>query len=60
MEVDSDEVMLSEEHVDFKWVNILEALNTLVWNGQKEGIQMVYDMVKSNDDRMRWSRIELE
>ena len=26
----------------------------------KEGIQMVYDMVKSNDDRMRWSRIELE
>jgi uncharacterized protein YfkK (UPF0435 family) len=52
--------MLSEEHVDFKWVNISEALNTLVWNGQKEGIQMVYDMVKSNDDRMRWSRIELE
>jgi dATP pyrophosphohydrolase len=60
IEVDSEEVMLSEEHVDFKWVNISEALNTLVWNGQKEGIQMVYDMVKSNDDRMRWSRIELE
>ena len=59
MEVDSDEVMLSEEHVDFKWVTIKEALNTLVWNGQKEGIQTVRDMVISNDDRMRWSKVDL-
>ena len=58
MEVDSDEVILSEEHVDFKWVNITDALKTLVWNGQKEGIQMVYDMVTSDDDRMKWSRVE--
>jgi hypothetical protein len=58
MEVDSDEVILSEEHVDFKWVNITDALNTLVWNGQKEGIQTVYDMVTSDDDRMKWSRVE--
>jgi dATP pyrophosphohydrolase len=59
MEVDSDEVMLSEEHVDFKWVTIKEALNTLVWNGQKEGIQTVHDMVISDDDRMRWSKVDL-
>ncbi|MCS5624597.1 MAG: NUDIX pyrophosphatase [Candidatus Marinimicrobia bacterium] len=59
MEVDSDEVMLSEEHVDFKWLNILEALNTLVWNGQKKGIQTVHDMVISDDDRMRWSKVDL-
>jgi len=59
MEVDSDEVMLSEEHVDFKWVTIKEALNTLVWNGQKEGIQTVRDMVISDDDRMRWSKVDL-
>jgi 23S rRNA G2069 N7-methylase RlmK/C1962 C5-methylase RlmI len=58
MEVDSDEVILSEEHVDFKWVNITDALKTLVWNGQKEGIQMVYDMVTSDDDRMKWSRVQ--
>ena len=59
VEVDSDEVMLSEEHVDFKWLNILEALNTLVWNGQKKGIQTVHDMVISDDDRMRWSKVDL-
>tara|TARA_B110000438_G_scaffold32425_1_gene31983 strand:- start:248 stop:709 length:462 start_codon:yes stop_codon:yes gene_type:complete len=59
MEVDSDEVMLSEEHVDFKWVIIKEALNTLVWNGQKKGIQTVHDMVISDDDRMRWSKVDL-
>jgi dATP pyrophosphohydrolase len=59
MEVDSDEVMLSEEHVDFKWVIIKEALKTLVWNGQKKGIQTVHDMVISDDDRMRWSKVDL-
>ena len=25
--------------------------------GQKEAIQVVYDMVISNDDRMRWSEV---
>jgi len=30
----------------------------LVWRGQKEGIQTVYDMVVNNDDRMRWSKVE--
>ena len=58
IEVDSVEVKLSEEHVDYKWVDIYEALDTLVWRGQKEGIQTVYDMVMNNDDRMRWSKVE--
>jgi len=59
IEVNSDEVILSEEHIDFKWVTIEEALNTLVWNGQKKGIQTVHDMVISDDDRMRWSKVDL-
>jgi len=59
IEVNSDEVILSEEHIDFKWVTIKEALNTLVWNGQKKGIQTVHDMVISDDDRMRWSKVDL-
>ena len=58
IEVDSVEVKLSEEHVDYKWVDIYEALDTLVWRGQKEGIQTIYDMVMNNDDRMRWSKVE--
>ena len=31
----------------------------LVWNGQKRGIQVVNDMVTSNDDRMKWSKIKI-
>ena len=58
IEVDSVEVKLSEEHVDCKWVDIYEALDTLGWRGQKEGIQTIYDMVMNNDDRMRWSKVK--
>ena len=58
IEVDSSEVKLSKEHVDYKWVDIYEALDTLVWRGQKESIQTVYDMVVNNDERMRWSKVE--
>ena len=57
IEVDSDEVNLSEEHIDCKWVSIDEALDRLIWNGQKKGIQTVYDMVTSNDDQMKWSKV---
>ena len=59
IEVDSQEVILSNEHCDFKWVKLDVALSYLVWNGQKRGIQVVNDMVTSNDDRMKWSKIKI-
>ena len=59
IEVDSQEVILSKEHCDFKWVKLDVALSHLVWNGQKRGIQVVNDMVISNDDRMKWSQIKI-
>jgi 8-oxo-dGTP pyrophosphatase MutT (NUDIX family) len=59
IEVESENVTLSEEHSDFKWVNVDEAEMQLMWNGQKKGIRTVYDMIKANDDRMRWSEIKL-
>ena len=58
IEVDSENVILSEEHISYKWVDIDEAIETLVWNGQKKGIQTVNDMVINNDDRMIWSKVE--
>ena len=60
IEVNSDNVTLSEEHIDYKWVDINEALSILVWNGQKEGLKTVHDMIINNDGRIRWSKIELE
>ena len=59
IEVDSENVIISQEHCDYKWVELNEALDLLLWRGQKEAIQVVYDMVISNDDRMRWSEVTL-
>ena len=59
IEVQDSNVVISEEHCDFKWVEFDSACKTLVWKGQKEGIFAVYDMLKSSDDRMKWSEINL-
>ena len=60
IEVNSKDVILSREHVDFKWVDYTEAKNTLVWNGQKTGLKIVNAMINSNDDRMRWSKVNFK
>jgi len=57
IEVDSENVIISQEHCDHKWVDLNGALDLLVWRGQKQAIQVVHDMVISNDDRMRWSEV---
>ena len=57
IEVDSERVIISQEHCDHKWVDLNGALDLLVWRGQKQAIQVVHDMVISNDDRMRWSEV---
>jgi dATP pyrophosphohydrolase len=60
VEVSSKDVILSDEHVDFKWVHYADARNTLVWNGQKKGLEVINDMILSNDERMRWSNINFK
>lgn len=59
MEVASDIVLLSSEHSDFKWVDYDSACSYLVWKGQKKGITVVNEMIISNDDRMKWSQIDI-
>ena len=59
IEVDREDVTISEEHCEFKWVNFETARDTLIWKGQKEGITSVFDMLNSNDDRIQWSEIKL-
>ena len=59
IDVDSKNVILSDEHIEYKWVDFKEAFDTLVWNGQKKGIQTVYNMVSNNDERIRWTTIEI-
>ena len=59
IEVNTKEVVLSDEHCDYKWVMIEEALDLLVWTGQKQAIIIVNEMILCNDDRMKWSEIEV-
>ena len=59
VEVASDVVLLSSEHSDFKWVDFDSACSYLVWKGQKKRIAVVNEMIISNDDRMKWSQIDL-
>ena len=59
VEVNTKEVVLSDEHCDYKWVTIEKALDLLVWTGQKQAIIIVNDMILCNDDRMKWSEIEI-
>ena len=58
IEVDSDDITLSDEPCEYKWVTLEDALDHLVWNGQKKGIQVVNEMILNNDDRLKWSTIE--
>tara|TARA_S200000501_G_scaffold158944_1_gene149972 strand:+ start:9485 stop:9961 length:477 start_codon:yes stop_codon:yes gene_type:complete len=57
IEVDRDNVILSDEHCDFQWVDFTKAHNKLTWSGQKDGIRAVHDMLLSDDDRIKWSEI---
>ena len=57
IEVDDEEVILSDEHCEFKWVDFNTAHQTLIWSGQKDGIAAVFNMLNSDDDRIKWSEI---
>jgi dATP pyrophosphohydrolase len=59
IEVEDSEVQLSEEHSEYKWVSFEEALTLLTWKGQKEGLRTVHDEITSEDDRTKWSEINL-
>ena len=60
IEVDSISVSLSKEHCEFQWVDFETAKNTLIWNGQKEGITAVFEMLNSDDDRIKWSDVKIK
>ena len=57
IEVEDEEVKLSDEHCEFKWVDFNTAHQTLIWSGQKDGIAAVFNMLNSDDERIKWSEI---
>ena len=59
IEVENEDIVLSDEHCDFQWVIFDEAIKLLTWKGQNEGLKAVHDEVVSNDNRSIWSKIKL-
>ena len=57
IEVKNPNVILSDEHCEFKWVEFQKAYQMLTWNGQKKGLKVVHDMLNSDDDRIKWSKV---
>jgi len=57
IEVKSKNITLSDEHCKYKWLSFKKAKKKLIWEGQKNGINAVYNMLNSNDERIRWSKI---
>ena len=59
IEVKNRNVVLSKEHCEFQWLDFKTAMKRLVWNGQKEGIKSVFEMLSSDDDRIKWSEVRI-
>jgi|TARA_B110000438_G_scaffold86276_1_gene85735 dATP pyrophosphohydrolase len=59
IEVNNKNVILSEEHSEYQWQGFEKALESLSWEGQKAGLTTVNKMLIEEDDRLKWSLIDL-
>lgn len=60
-EVDAkDEVVLSCEHKDFKWLGKEEAASLLVWPGQKSAIRIINEYVVMDNPSKEFMKISLD
>ncbi len=57
IEVDSDYVILSDEHSKYKWAKYKTARKKLIWRGQKKGIKAVFKMLNSDGSRIKWNSV---
>ena len=58
--VHSKEIILSEEHSEYKWCSIDETVKLLTWEQQKKGVKIFYDMLKENKDRLKILEIRIK
>ncbi len=52
-------IKISDEHSEFKWCNINQAIKLLTWEQQKKGIQIFYEMLIEKKDRLKILEINL-
>ena len=56
--VDNQKIILSDEHIEYKWCNINEAIKLLTWEQQKKGIQIFNEMLTENKNRLKMMEIK--
>ena len=54
------EIKISPEHKNHKWLQKEEAISSLVWPGQKQAIQSVYDYIILNNPARGFMEIPLK
>jgi dATP pyrophosphohydrolase len=55
---DSRNVIISDEHSEFKWLNREDAIETIYWKSQKENLELIYSCL--TDDKLKKTMIEIE
>lgn len=59
VELGNGEVSLSDEHQAFRWCNIDDAVDLILWEQQQQGLSMFHDMLTNSTDKLRWMAIKL-
>ena len=57
--VNTQQIKLSNEHIEYQWHHIDEAVKLLTWNQQKKGLQIFYEMLKENKKRLEFMEIKI-
>ena len=57
VKVDSLMVRLSDEHCDYKWCELEEAVKSFTWTQQKNGLLAFHEMLTSQREKLTFSKI---
>ena len=54
-----NEVILSKEHVEYKWLSPEEAKNLLAWDGQRKSVDVIVDYVLNRNSFLNFIEIKM-
>ncbi|MBU2505934.1 MAG: NUDIX domain-containing protein [Bacteroidetes bacterium] len=57
--VDSEDVQISSEHSECRWVNKSEAVKMLAWLGQKKSVEIIEDYFLNNQNELKFVEIKI-
>ena len=57
--VNSKKVVLSKEHIEYKWCTINQTVKLITWDQQKKGVKIFHDMLCENKKRLKFMEIKI-